>query len=244
MRGFSNLLNMENKIVIDADGKQYLWKSGDLQTNLGVIKAKDAKDGLIKTHLGKEMICLPASFIDKLSKIKRGPATLTKKDVGVILANVPITKATKIVDAGTGCGVLASFLARISDHVTSYENRESHLDIAKKNFEFLGVKVTTKNKDVSLGISEKNLDLITLDLQSPENVLEHAKKALKKGGYLVTFLPNIAQVSIVVDAAKSDFLHLKTVESIEREWIVEGVRLRPKNMGLLHTGFLSFFRKI
>jgi len=235
---------MVSKVVIDADGKQYLWESGDLHTNLGVIKAKDAKDGFIKTHLGKEVLCLPATFLDKIEKIKRGPATMTKKDIATILANIPINKETKIVDAGSGCGVLASFLARISNHVTSYEKNKSHYEIAEKNCTFLDVKVTLKNKDITLGIDEKNVDVITLDLAYPEAVLGHAKRSLKEGGFLVTFLPNIAQVSKFSDEAKSDFLHLKTVETIEREWIVEGVRLRPQNMGLLHTGFLSFFRKI
>ena len=235
---------MASNVVIDADGKEYLWESGDLHISLGVIKAADAKSGFIKTHLGKEVLCLPATFIDKLKKIKRGPASMTMKDIGIILANIPLDKKTKVVDAGTGCGVLASCLARVSDHVTSYEQNDKHVKIAEKNCKFLDANVTIKHKDIHTGIDEKNVDLITLDLAYPEAVLPHATKSLKTGGYLVTFLPNIAQVSKIVDEAKGNFFHVKTVETIEREWIVEGVRLRPKNMGLLHTGFLSFFRKI
>ena len=235
---------MASKVIIDADGKHQYWESGDLHTNLGVIQARDAKDGFIKTHLGKEVLCLPATFLDKLEKIKRGPAIMNRKDIAAILANVPITKETKIVDAGSGCGILASFLARISNHVTSYEKNQSHHEIAKKNGKFLGVKVSFKNKDITTGIDEKNLDVITLDLPFPEAVLPHAKKSLKKGGFLVTYLPNIAQVSKCSDEAKKDFHHHKTIELIEREWVVEGVRLRPQNSGLLHTGFLSFYRKI
>ena len=238
------LLNMVDNIVFDSKGNSFLWKSGDLHTNWGVLKEKDKKVGRVKTHSGNEFVCLPASFVDKLEKIVRGPAIMTKKDIGVVLANVPLTKKSKVVDAGSGCGVLAACLANISDDVTSYENHEKHASIAAKNWKLLGVKVKAKTDDIYEGIVEKNVDVITLDLQFPERVLPHAYKSLKKGGFLVTFLPNIGQVSKVVDEAKKDFFHVKTVEVIEREWIVEGLRLRPKNTGLLHTGFLSIFRKL
>jgi|TARA_Y100000310_G_scaffold100506_2_gene98374 tRNA (adenine57-N1/adenine58-N1)-methyltransferase len=235
---------MGDKVVFDSKGNLFLWKSGDLHTNWGVLKEKDKKDGVVTTHLGNELVCLPASFVDKLEKITRGPAVMTKKDIGIILSNVPLTKKSKVVDAGSGCGVLAAFLANISDNVTSYENHKKHASIAAKNWKLLGVKVKAKTSDIYSGISEKNLDVITLDLQFPEKVLMHAHKSLKKGGFLVTFLPNIGQVSKVIDEARKDFFHVKTVEVIEREWIVEGLRLRPQNTGLLHTGFISIFRKL
>lgn len=234
---------MADKLLIDKKGKRYLLKKGDLHTSLGVIKQKDIKNGKVKTHLGKELICFPASFIDKIEKIERGPAIFTKKDIGIILANVPIDKNTKIVDAGVGCGILASFLAKISNNVTSYEIEKKHCDIAKKNFKFLNVNVKIKNKDVFKGIDEKNLDLITLDLKHPEKVLPHAQKSLKQGGYLVVFLPNTSQVQTLIKSSKG-FYHIKTIEIIEREWLIDEFRLRPKNMGLVHTGFLSFFRKL
>ena len=235
---------MSDKIILDKKGNKWFWRSGDLHISDGVVKAAKIKTGKITTHLGKELLCLPADFLDKTEKITRGPAIMAKKDIGVILANIPLDKNTKIVDAGAGCGMLAAFLARHSDKVTSYESNEKHATIAKKNWKLLEVEVKLKNKDIYQGIDERNVDVITLDLQSPENVLSHAEKSLKIGGYIVIFSPHISQVQEVIRRAKESFLHLKTIELIERKWIVEDLRLRPEHMGLLHTGFITFLRKV
>lgn len=234
---------MNDKIILDKKGNKFFWKQGDLHTSEGVVKAAKIKTGKIKTHLGKELLCLPADFLDKAERITRGPAIMAKKDIGYILAHIPLSKDTKIVDAGAGCGMLAAFLARHSDHVTSYESNEKHATIAKKNWQLLGVKVKLKKKDIYQGIEEKNVDVITLDLQFPEKVLNHAYKSLKMGGYLLIFSPHISQVQEVIKQTNKIFLHLRTIEVIERKWIVEDLRLRPEHMGLLHTGFITFLRK-
>ena len=235
---------MSDKIIFDKEGNKFFWKGGDFHTSNGVIKAAKIKVGKIATHLGKELLCCEADFIDKTERIARGPAIMAKKDIGNILANIPIDKNTKMLDAGAGCGMLAAFLARHSSKVTSYESNEKHAAIAKKNWKLLEVDVKLKNKDIYQGIDEKNVDVITLDLQFPEKVLSHAQKSLKRGGYLVIFSPHISQVQEVMKQAKERFLHLKTIELIERKWIVEELRLRPEHMGLLHTGFVTFLRKI
>lgn len=230
------------KIIFD-DKNKYFWKGGDLHTSLGVIKEKEIKDGIVESHLGKKFIVMDAGFVDKVNKIKRGPAIMLPKDIGLILSYTGINSKSKIVDAGSGCGVLAAFLGNISKNVVSYERRNDFLKIAKKNLDFLNVKVKLRNEDIYDGISEKNLDLITLDLKEPWRVLEHAKKSLKSGGFLVGYLPNITQVQRLVKEARG-FLVEKVVESIEREWIVEDLRVRPKNQIIGHTGFLVFLRKI
>ena len=232
------------KVLINGN-KKYLWGSGDLHTSDGLIKESALKKnkGKVKTHLGCEFIALEAGFVDKLKKIKRGPAIILPKDIGEILAHTGIDQNSKIVDAGAGCGVLAGFLGRISKNVTSYERNKEFFEIAKKNFEFLGVKVKIKNKDVYDGISEKNLDLITLDLLEPWKVVKHAGKSLKNGGFFVCYLTNINQVIRLIENLDGFYLD-KVIEVIEREWEVSGINVRPKNIGLLHTGFLLFARKI
>ena len=235
---------MLKKVLIDQQGNRYYWTKGDLHTSYGVVKEKDILEGSAVSHLGKKFICFDALFIDQLVKIKRGPATLTLKDVGEIVARCGIGRTTKIVDAGTGSGTLALMLANISDHVTSYERNEETFKTAQDNAKMLDVNLELKNKDVTEGIDEKNVDVITLDLLNPENVLEHAKKSLKSGGFLVAYLPNINQVHhFVLEAQKLQFIQERVIECIEREWVVEEKRLRPKHQMLGHTGFLVFLRK-
>ncbi|MEK6952145.1 MAG: rRNA adenine N-6-methyltransferase family protein [Nanoarchaeota archaeon] len=231
------------KIIIDKKGNKYYWERGDLHTSFGVIKEKDIKNGVVKSHLEKEFIVFDGGFTDKLNKIKRGPAIMLPKDIGLILSYTGINSKSKIVDAGSGCGVLSAFLGNISKNVVSYEKNKDFFNLAKKNLEFLDIKVKLMNKDIYDGIDEKELDLITLDLNEPWKVLKYAKKSLKSGSFLVCYLPNITQVSRLVKEAKGFYVD-RVLENIERGWIVDYERLRPKNIILGHTGFLVFLRNI
>ncbi|MFH1591931.1 MAG: rRNA adenine N-6-methyltransferase family protein [Candidatus Woesearchaeota archaeon] len=229
------------KVVIDKKGNKYFWQKGELHTSLGVIK--DVKNGIVKSNLGNEFIVFDAGFVDKLEKIKRGPAIILKKDVGEIVAHTGISQKSKIVEGGSGCGVLAAFLGNVSDNVVSYEKNRSFFEIAKKNLEFLGVQVKLKNKDLHEGIDEKNLDLVVLDLLDPWKVFLHAKKSLKSGGFLVCYLTNINQVMECAKNLEGFYLE-KVLENIERGWVVDGFKVRPEHNGLMHTGFLLFARRV
>ncbi|MEK6904008.1 MAG: rRNA adenine N-6-methyltransferase family protein, partial [Nanoarchaeota archaeon] len=140
------------KVLISEDGRKYLWNGGNFQSKYGTIKENKIKDGILKTNLGKKFVCFDASFADRLVKIKRGPAIMLKKDIGNIVASTGVNKNSRVLDAGSGCGVLASFLAMISKHVTSYEKNKEFFKIAKNNFKMLGADVKIKNKDVYKGI--------------------------------------------------------------------------------------------
>ncbi len=233
--------------VLYHDGKYFYWRSGDLNTNFGLIKKEELEtaEGPIKTHTGKELIALKPSYMDLIKKIKREPQTLMPKDLAIITFYTGIDDKYKIVDAGAGCGLLASTMGRIAKEVTSYEQNEHYKAIAEENVKYLGVKnVKIKHQDIYEGIDEKNLDLITLDLPEPWRVLKHAEKALKQSGYLVTYLPTIIQVSQLVEESKNhNFLHVKTIETLEREWHVDGKKVRPKSQMIGHTAFLTFIRR-
>ena len=231
------------KVLINLEGNRYLWEKEDLHTHFGVIRSSKIKNGVIKSDLGKEFIVFDAGFVDKLEKIKRGPAIITKKDIGEIIEYTGINKNSKIVDGGTGCGVLAAFLGNVSNCVVSYEKNKAFFNLAKENMRFLGVNVKLKNKNIENGIDEKNLDLITLDLLEPWKVFSHAQKRLKSGSFLVCYLTNIIQVIECVKHLERFYIE-KIFETIEREWIAEGLKVRPRHIGLLHTGWLLFARKI
>ena len=236
-----------NKILIDKKGKKLLWKCGDLHTLYGVIKEEDilnSKDGKVFSHTKKEFTIFDASFSDLTKKMKKGAATSHPKDIGQIIITTGINSDSKIVDAGAGTGLLAANLTNISPNTTTYEKNEEFYKNAKKNLENLKLKTIIKNKDITQGISEKNLDLITLDLKDPSEVLPHAESSLKSGGYLVCYLPHTTQITTLIKSSeKYSFYHEKTVEILEREWTIEPPRSRPKNQMLGHTAFLTFLRK-
>jgi len=100
-----------------------------------------------------------------------------------------------------------------------------------------------KLKDITMGIDEKGVDMVILDIGEPWKVLEHAYNSLKVGGYLAVFLPNITSVLKLLEE-NSKFYLLGIYENIVREWIYRKDVLRPKNMQLVHTEFLVLFRKL
>ncbi len=239
------------KLLVGNDGKILYVKdlNADFHCQFGFIKKDDLrkKTGKVKTNTGTELTILAPLFIDCYRKIKRGPQIIPRKDIGFIVAETGINKKSKVLDAGAGSGALTLFLANICREVISYEVRNDFYNIAKSNIEFLGLKnIKLYNKNIYDGIAEKNLDLITLDLPEPWLAAKHAEKALKTGGFLISYSPTIPQVSDFVGEVRKNkkLLYIKTVEIILREWDVEDRKIRPKSEGIGHSGFMSLCRKI
>ena len=139
------------------------------------------------------------------------------------------------------------FMARYVKEVISYDINDEHLALAKKNAEILGMKnITFKNGDIKKSIKDKEADLFVLDIPEPWQAVDTMTKALKIGGFLVSYSPTIPQTADFVNAVKEkeNFMHIKTIEIIERKWEIEGRKVRPKGQEIGHSGFLTFMRKI
>jgi tRNA (adenine57-N1/adenine58-N1)-methyltransferase len=181
-------------------------------------------------------------------KLKRGPQVILPKDAALILAYSGIAPGSKVVDAGAGSGFLATFLGTYlrPGKVYTYENDERFLQVVKDNITACGLEdvVTLKHADVTKGIKERKVDLVTLDLKDARKALKHARKALVEGGMVVMYSPTIEHLmGVIKELKKEKFSELKTVENIVREWKTD-LTTRPETMGLMHTGFLTFAKKI
>jgi len=222
--------------------KKYYWINGDLHTPDGVIKEKDLEQakGKVISHSGKEFLTLEPNFLDQVKRINRGPQTLVPKDLAYILYYASINKESVIVDAGAGCGLLAAVLARYAKKVISYDLNKEHLELAKKNLEFFQIKnVEVKEGNVYEKIDEKEIDVLTLDLPEPWRV---DLSCVRNGGTIIVYLPSITQVTEFCNTTTE---HIeKVVEIIEREWHVQGKKVRPKSEMLGHTAFLIIIRKL
>ncbi|MCX8179426.1 MAG: tRNA (adenine-N1)-methyltransferase [Candidatus Aenigmarchaeota archaeon] len=233
------------KYIVGLKGQKFNTHFGTIDIN----EVKKKKIGeKIKTHLGEEFIILKPTFLDFLEKkFKRLPQIVMPQDACMILAYTGISPKSLIIDAGCGSGFLSIFLAYYCNQskVVSYEINEKYANIARENAKLIGLKnLAIKQKDILLGIDEKNVDLITLDMKDAEKVVENCFNALKPGGWIAVYSPYIEQVKLVVkEIKKFSFTEIKTIESIKREWQV-GEYTRPKTLGLMHTGWLTFARKI
>ncbi|MEK6808161.1 MAG: methyltransferase domain-containing protein [Nanoarchaeota archaeon] len=239
------------KILFTKEGTQLYVKdtSKDFHTQYGFIKANDLKkkNGFVKTNTGKELSIIEPYFIDLYKRIKRAPQIISLKDLGIIISETGINSKSRVVDAGCGSGALACFLANIVKEVISYEIREDFLRVAEENKSALRLKnLKIVHRNIYENIEEKNIQLITLDLPEPWLVLSNAEKSLKHGGFIASYSPSIPQTIDFVNTMKknNNFVHTKTIEMIEREWEIEERRVRPKTTGIMHTGFLSFGRRV
>lgn len=247
------------KLIISKNGRHYTYNTDeikkDFQTDVGVLKKADmikAKFGRkIKTHIGEEFTVIEPTVKDLLARFKRGPQIVTFKDSAVIAAYTGLRNGMKVVDGGAGSGVLACYLGNVvgpTGKVTTYEIREDFAKLAKHNIEICGMEkyVKVKLRDMSKGIDEKNVDLVTIDVPSPWEIVKPALNNLKVGGHMVAYIPTVLQVSdFVAEVIKhKELKYMKTIELIERGWKVEGRVARPMTQMLGHTGFLVFVRKI
>lgn len=246
VEGLILLLSKDESYVVKISDKIFHTKDGVI--NLDELKKKKIGDK-IKTHIGKEFLIIKPTIVDILEKkMKRLPQIIMPKDIGLILSYTGISPGSLVVDAGTGSGFLAIFLANYikPGKIVTYENNKKFIKISKENIKTsgLGKYIKLKQRDVTKGIDEKNVDLITLDLKNAEKVIKHAYKSLAYGGWVVVYSPYIEQVGKVVkEIKKKGFSNLKTVENIVREWQIEKYT-RPKTTGIMHTGFLTFARKV
>ncbi|MEM7815454.1 MAG: methyltransferase domain-containing protein, partial [Candidatus Aenigmatarchaeota archaeon] len=155
-------------------------------------------------------------------------------------------------------GWLAAFIGNLikpNGKLTSYERDERWFSVAKANIKSCNLEkvVTVKKGDVIKAAELKrpnSLDLITLDIKEPELIVPKAAKTLKPGGFLAIFSPHIEQQKRVREAMRKMtglkgglFASVKTVETIQRPWQVNGFT-HPEISGLLHTCFLTVARKI
>jgi len=202
----------------------------------------------IKAHLGEEFIALKPNVADLLRKARRGPQVVLAKDAAQIIAVSGVGKESLVIDAGSGSGFLAIFLANAVKKVFTYENRKEFFEIAKQNIEFVGAKnIEIKNRDASKGFLQKDVDLVTLDMEEPK-AIKNAHKSLKPGGWLAVYSPTIEHASSAcAQIRKLAFTEPRVLETSQREWrinVFDGkTRSRPRSGGIF-TGFLAFARKV
>ena len=241
------------KVLITRHGKKFYAKDleSDVHTQYGFVKKEDIEKSnegdLLKSNTEKEFFVFNPSFIDLYRKIKRDAQIIPLKDIGFIIAETGINRESKVLDAGSGSGALACFLAAIAKEVVTYEIRDDFIDIVKSNIEFLQLKnIKIKNKNIYEEMDDTDIDVIILDVPEPWKAIENCSKALKPGGFLVSYSPSIPQVADFVNALRKNeiFVYLKTCEITEREWEVEERKVRPKSAAIGHSGFMSFARKV
>jgi len=203
----------------------------------------------IVSSMGIEFVALKPTLRDYIFKTKRRTQISYPKDISLIIMFSGIGPGSRVVEAGTGTGALTNALAHYVKpigRVYTYEVRPEFREMAIKNLERAKVSdyVESKNKDITEGIDEKDVDAVILDMATPWLVVPHAYTALKGSGVLVSFSPTIDQIVKTVEAlTEHGFVGIETVETLMRFMQVERGKTRPQTIMTGHTGYLTFARK-
>lgn len=237
--------------------KTYLVKveaGKTFHTHKGFIKFDDligkAYGSTVLSNMGVEFAALKPLLRDYVMKSARQTQITYPKDIALMVMFSGISSGSRVVEAGTGTGALTTALAhyvRPNGKVYSYEVRKEFLETAEKNLRRAGLTsfVELKNKDVTVGIDEADVDAVILDLATPWLVIPHAYSALKPCGTLVSFSPTIDQVVKTAEALKENsFIDIETVECLMRGIQTERGKTRPQTLMVGHTGYITFARKI
>jgi len=203
----------------------------------------------ITSSMNIKFTALKPTLQDYIFKMQRKTQITYPKDIALILMFSNAGPGSKVVEAGTGTGALTTALASHvspTGHVYSYEIRNEFMEMALKNLKRAGVSdyVTVKNKDITEGIDETEVDAVVLDLATPWLVIPHAYTALKGSGTLVSFSPTVDQVVKTVEALKENgFVAVETVECLLRGMQIERGKTRPQTLMTAHTGYITYARK-
>lgn len=203
----------------------------------------------VKSNTGVDFVVLKPILPDYIFKSQRKTQITYPKDVALIVMFSGIGPGSRVVESGTGTGALTTALAHFvqpTGHVYSYEFREEFIETARKNLQRANLLdfVELKNKDVTLGVDETEVDAVILDLATPWLVVPHAYNALKGSGTLVSFSPTIDQVVKTVEALEENgFVSVETIECMMRGMQTERGKTRPETLMTAHTGYITYARK-
>jgi tRNA (adenine57-N1/adenine58-N1)-methyltransferase len=245
----SELAPDEAVLLVDARGRRHLVRlrpGASFHTHSGIVEHDrliGRPDGVtVRSSGGARYVALRPTLAEFVLEMPRGAQIIYPKDLGAILMLADVYPGARVLEAGVGSGALSLAMLRAGADLVGYELRPEFAAIAKANVAAMGLEVRyrVEGRDAYLGIEERSLDRIVLDLPEPWRVVGHAEQALRPGGLLVAYLPTINQTADLRQALSvSSFGLAETVEVLERRWHIEGRSVRPDHRMVAHTGFLT-----
>ena len=250
------MINKGDTILLFKDPhRNYLLtvKEGSFHTDKGFIeldKLIGQDFGIcVTTNMGEKFYVLKPSTWDTVMKINRKTQIIYPKDIGIILLKSGIGPGSRVIECGCGSGGLTVAMAhfvRPAGKIFSYERSPDFLNNTKRNIEKAGLieSVEFKHREIQESFDEQDIDFIMIDIGSPWDLIDAAKKALKGGCRLATICPSFEQLThTVFDLEDKGFVNVETLEVLTRRILVRKGKTRPEQRMPSHTGFLVFASK-
>ncbi|HDO19289.1 MAG TPA: tRNA (adenine-N1)-methyltransferase [Thermoplasmatales archaeon] len=243
-------------VLIDSKGKRCIINTDQPPRKIKGFGIVDP-DKIVGREYGKKVKLnsktvwiLKARAFDRWASLKRKAQIILPKDAAHIVINCSIVPGSIVVEGGIGSGSLTAILSQIvgpTGKIISYERRKDFREFAVENLKNVGLfdNIEVKERDITKGIDERDIDAIVLDIPNPWDVVEHAWNALKIGGNFCSYSPLISQVERTVKKLREfPFTEIKVIETLQREIVVTERGCRPSFDMLGHTGYLTFGRKV
>jgi tRNA (adenine57-N1/adenine58-N1)-methyltransferase len=240
-------------ILLVHGDREYLREPGDeLHTDLGVVEIPEdvAAGELLESHLGEEFRVRELRGPDLFNHLERTGAPMMPRDIGLVIGHTGAAAGDRVLDAGTGTGILAAYLGRLGAEVTTYEQDAEFAEVARDNMDVAGVAdtVDVRTGDITDEINDltagEAFDLLTLDTEDAPDVVADAADLLAPGGFLAVYSPFVENARAAAEAAREAGLSgVETVETIQREMTFDDRGTRPSTAGVGHTGYLTFARR-
>ncbi|MFU8869076.1 methyltransferase domain-containing protein [Natronococcus sp.] len=238
-------------VLLVRGDREYLVEPGtEKGTDLGVLEVpEDVEPGeTLETHLGDEFRVRRLRGPDLFHHFERTGAPMVPRDIGLVIGETGIAQGDRVLDAGTGTGVLAALLARAGASVVTYERDPEFADVARKNMRLGGVadSVDVRTGDLTDeldGLEPSSFDVVTLDTGDAPDVVEGVPELLVEGGFLAVYSPFVESTREVVEATRAaDLSDVRTLETIQREMQFDDRGSRPSTAPVGHTGYLTLAR--
>jgi len=171
----------EEHLITLTPGKAFGTHKGNLPHD-DLIGKEDG--GRAWTAMGSEYRAFRPTYMQFIMNQKRHAQIIYPKDTGTILMWADIFPGATVVEAGIGWGALTIKLLEAvgpTGKVISYEIREDFAESGAGTVRrYLGAceNHEVKLRDIYLGIDEREVDRIVLDLPEPWQAVPHVREAL------------------------------------------------------------------
>lgn len=244
-------IDWESLVLIVYKDKKYLKRISQGQAfhgKGGILNYSDLIGSTYGKSVGQYEIFEPSLEDIVMYGLKRETQIVFPKDSAFICFKLGLKNGSKVLEIGTGSGVLTFMFSRLTGpqgKVISFEKEERHFKNARKNIErFAEWENVELYHNDEVDCAENGFDAAFIDVREPWMFLEKAHNLLKESGLLGIIVPTANQISDILREMPIFFSDIEVLEIMLRKYKTVAERIRPNDRMVAHTGYLIFGRKL